>query len=166
MQYGDYQAWLKGFLDRKPSQNSFDDGKIDMSECTQEWFNHLVDHQHAIWEKDLIYVFAIFDKFGKHIGMLNLATLARNDLLWGELGYVIHNQFWKMGYAFESLIALLDKADSVFNYHRIEANIHPDNTISKSLIQKLGFCYECRREKFIYENNQWVDRDIYYKNLY
>lgn len=31
----DYDSWLKGFLERKPSQYQYDDGLIDMSICTK-----------------------------------------------------------------------------------------------------------------------------------
>lgn len=40
----DYQEWLRGFEQRAHSQNRHDQGKIDMSECTQDWFEDLVNN--------------------------------------------------------------------------------------------------------------------------
>ncbi|MFP3359792.1 N-acetyltransferase, partial [Planococcus sp. SIMBA_143] len=42
----DYQNWLREFNARHPSQHPYDPGKMDMSECTEEWFRDLVNkHQ-------------------------------------------------------------------------------------------------------------------------
>ena len=38
----DYQSWYKGFNDREESKNKFDDGFIDMSICTESWFEELL----------------------------------------------------------------------------------------------------------------------------
>lgn len=40
LQKGDYENWLHEFKQRNPSQNRHDQGQIDMSECTLEWFCH------------------------------------------------------------------------------------------------------------------------------
>lgn len=165
LQEQDYDAWLQGFTQRSASQHAFDDGLLDMSECTEDWFRNLVKHHQNLWQTDKMYIVAVFDKEHNHIGMLNLATLVRDNMQWGELGYTIHNQYWRNGYAFESLSGLLQVANSHFKFHRIEANIHPDNQASLGLINKLGFEFECRRKNYYWENNQWSDRLIYYKNF-
>ncbi len=49
LKYDDYENWLSEFEKRYPSQNRHDQGKIDMSECTREWFHKLVDkHQELL----------------------------------------------------------------------------------------------------------------------
>ena len=50
------------------------------------------------------------------------------------------------------------------SYHRIEAHINHDNTPSIKLIESVGMDFECMRKGFIYENNEWTDHLVYYKN--
>lgn len=163
---GDYDAWYQGFDSRKVSQHAFDDGQLDMSICDLDWFQNLVAHHQELWEKDDTYIFAVFDKTGQHIGMLNIATLVRTNMQWGELGYFIHNQHWRKGFAYEALSALVEASWKELGFHHLEAQISPKNNASQQLAEKLGFVYECRRSKFAFEDGQWVDRDIYSKNLH
>lgn len=41
LNYENYESWLKGFNNRRDSQNKFDDGKLDMSICTFECLRNL-----------------------------------------------------------------------------------------------------------------------------
>ncbi|UNA86627.1 hypothetical protein L6Q64_00340 [Staphylococcus pseudintermedius] len=50
------QKWI---LERKPSQYQYDDGLMDMSICTESWFEDLVKKHHELIEKDDMYIFAI-----------------------------------------------------------------------------------------------------------
>ncbi|VTS47311.1 acetyltransferase, GNAT family [Streptococcus porcinus] len=162
----DYEAWYQGFEGRKVSQHAFDDGQLDMSVCDLKWFQQLVTRHQELWEKDDTYIFAIFDKKGQHLGMLNITTLARTNMQWGELGYFIHNQHWRKGFAYEALSALVEASWKELGFHRLEAQISPGNRASQQLAEKLGFVYECRRPKFAFEDGQWVDQDIYSRNLH
>lgn len=163
---GDYDAWYQGFDSRKVSQHAFDDGRLDMTVCDPQWFQSLVARHQELWDKDDTYIFAAFDKSDQHLGMLNIATLARTNMQWGELGYFIHNQHWRKGFAYEALSALIEASWKELGFHHLEAQISPENRASQQLAEKLGFVYECRRSKFAFEDGQWVDKDIYSKNLH
>ena len=90
----DYENWLNGFENRYPSQNRYDQGKIDMSECTLEWFYQLVEKHQELALADNTYIFGVFRKSdGTHLGMIDFSTLARDDFQWGRVGYTIHNQY-------------------------------------------------------------------------
>ncbi|MFC6178788.1 GNAT family N-acetyltransferase [Weissella sagaensis] len=162
----DYESWFKGFSQRQPSQNPFDEGLLDMSICTQEWFNELVQKHDTLRQADDTYIFAIFDKKTQHhIGMIDIATLARANMNWGEIGYFIHNQLWRKGYAFEALTAILKLASNQLGFHRIEAHVSIPNTPSQELLKKLGFSFETTREKFMFEFGEWADKKVYFYNL-
>ena len=162
---GDYENWLKGFENRFPSQNRHDQGKIDMSECTLEWFHNLVHKHQELALSDSTYIFGVFKKTdGSHIGMIDFSTLARDDFQWGRIGYTIHNQYWRNGYGKESVSAALRLAFEQIKLHRIEAHINLDNTPSIKLIESVGMTFECIRKGFIYENDEWTDHLVYYKN--
>ncbi|WEV45086.1 GNAT family N-acetyltransferase [Streptococcaceae bacterium ESL0687] len=162
----DYEEWFTGYSKRQKSQNIFDEGLLDMSICNQEWFNNLVKKHDKLRENDNIYIFAIFDqKSGQHIGMIDIATLARGNMDWGEIGYLIHNNLWRQGYAFEALQATLKFASEHLKFHRIEAHVSPENTPSKNLLAKLGFTFEVTRKNFMFEFGKWSDKDIYFYNF-
>lgn len=161
----DYENWLNEFNNRHPSQHRHDEGKIDMSECTQEWFDNLVDkHQELAWT-DIAHVFGVFRKEdGIHLGMIDFSTLARDDFQWGRIGYTIHNQYWRKGYGKETVKEGLKIAFNHLKFHRIEAHINLDNSASFNLAESVGMEYECTRKRFIFEFGEWTDNLIYYRN--
>lgn len=65
----DYSNWLIQFINRMPSQHKYDEGKVDMSICTEEWFGELVDRHQQMASDDKVYVFGVFRKEDNvHIG--------------------------------------------------------------------------------------------------
>ncbi len=160
----DYNEWLFGFENRFPSQSHHDQGKIDMSGCTREWFHYLVDKHQKFALEDTAHIFGVFRKEdGRHLGMIDFSTLARDDFQWGRIGYTIHNQYWKKGYGREAVYEALLIAFDYLNFHRIEAHINLDNTTSIKLVKSVGMKFECFRKGFIFENNEWTDHLIYFK---
>lgn len=161
----DYRNWLSAFNNRYPSQNRFDKGKMDMSECTEEWFKSLVnDHQErAINDKE--YIFGVFRKFdSNHIGFVDFSTLIRDNFQWARMGYTIHNQFWRKGYGEEAVTGAINFGFENLHYHRIEAHIDPANLPSIGLAKKVGMTFECIRNSFILESDRWIDQCVYYIN--
>ncbi|WP_153462172.1 MULTISPECIES: GNAT family N-acetyltransferase [Sediminibacillus] len=161
----DYDNWLTQFKARQPSRYKYDRGKIDMTECTENWFTALVEKHRALAAVDDAYIFGIFRKAdGTHLGMIDFSTYERGAFQWGRIGYTIHNQFWRNGYGKEAVKAALQMALTDLGYHRIEAHINLDNNPSINLAVSCGMEYECTRKGFIYEFDQWTDNLIYYKN--
>lgn len=97
--------------------------------------------------------------------MIDIATLARADFQWGSFGYTIHNQYWRKGYGKEAVSEALHIAFEHLKFHRIEAHINLDNIPSKKLAESVGMAFECVRKGFIYENDEWTDHFVYYKNF-
>ncbi|PJN66529.1 hypothetical protein PAEAM_01720 [Paenibacillus sp. GM1FR] len=165
LQKDDYENWLYEFENRHPSQHRHDKGKMDMSECTLDWFHDLVDRHQELARTDAVYVFGVFRKQdGTHLGMIDIATLARDHFQWGSFGYTIHNQYWRKGYGKEAVNGALHIAFEHLKFHRIEAHINVDNTPSMKLAKSVGMEFECLRKGFIHENNEWTDHLVYYKN--
>ncbi|MCR6109700.1 GNAT family N-acetyltransferase [Bacillus sp. A301a_S52] len=165
LQKADYENWLNEFENRYPSQYRHDQGKIDMSECTQEWFHNLVDKHQELALTDTAYIFGVFQKTdGTHLGMVDFSILAREDFQWGRIGYTIHNQYWRKGYGKEAVKEAINMAFKHLKFHRIEAHINLDNSASINLAESVGLEYECTRKRFIFEFGEWTDNLIYYKN--
>jgi [ribosomal protein S5]-alanine N-acetyltransferase len=161
----DYSNWLTQFENRLPAQHKYDEGKVDMSICTEEWFGKLVDNHQQMASDDKVYVFGIFRKEDNaHLGAIDFSTIMRDDFQWARFGYTIHNQFWRRGYGKESVKEAINLAFEKLNYHRIEAHINLDNTPSIKLAESIGMEFECIRKGFIYEFNEWTDNLIYYIN--
>ncbi|WP_257348727.1 GNAT family N-acetyltransferase [Pseudalkalibacillus decolorationis] len=161
----DYQNWLTQHENRLPSQYKYDNGKSDMSECTEQWFIAMVENHQQSALSDRDYIFGVFHKKdGDHLGSVDISTLIRYDFQWGRIGYTIHNQFWRQGYGKESLNGALELAFRQLNFHRIEAHINVDNIASINLAESVGMKYECTRKGFIYEFGEWTDNLVYYIN--
>ncbi|WP_339212670.1 GNAT family protein [Solibacillus sp. FSL W8-0372] len=161
----DYSAWLSAFENRHPSQHKYDEGRIDMSICTKEWFEDMIHNHQRKAIEDSVYVFGVFLKEdATHIGSIDFSTIMREDFQWARFGYTIHNQFWQQGYGKEAVKAAISLAFDKLNYHRIEAHINLDNTASIKLAESVGLQYECIRKGFIFEFGEWTDNLIYYIN--
>ncbi|UCZ53487.1 GNAT family N-acetyltransferase [Bacillus shivajii] len=162
---GDYEAWLTGFENRRPSQHRHDEGKMDMNDCTEGWFHAIVDNHQKIAKEDQAYVFGVFRKEdGAHLGAVDFSTIERENFQWARFGYSIHNQYWRKGYGKEAVAAALKLAFNKLHYHRIEAHINLDNTASIRLVESVGMEYECVRKGFIDEFGGWTDNLVYFKN--
>ncbi|MGT2774691.1 GNAT family N-acetyltransferase [Streptococcus hyovaginalis] len=164
--FDDYEVWYRAYSERKPSQSAYDDGYIDMMPCTKTWFEELVLRHRQLADNDEQYIVAIFTQSGRHLGMIDIVTLARANMNWCELGYFIHNQEWRQGYASEALSALIGHLYPCLDFHRIEAHVSLGNDPSRQLLEKLGFRLEVIREQFMFEDGEWIDKAVYVKNLH
>lgn len=162
----DYMNWYTQYDNRLPSQSKYDDGRpSNMLESTREWFVEWINGFHESAAKDETYVFGIFRKEDDvNVGKLEISTILRREYQWAMMGYSIHNQFWKSGYATESVLKATESFFANLGFHRIELHINVDNYPSIRLAERTGFHFECIRSKFSYENDQWTDFRIYYKN--
>ncbi|WP_332645218.1 GNAT family N-acetyltransferase [Lysinibacillus sp. 54212] len=161
----DYLHWLTQFNNRMPSQHKYDDGKIDMSICTIDWFEKLVHNHQRMASEDKVYVFGIFRKEDHvHLGTVDFSTIMRDEFQWARCGYTIHNHFWSQGYGKESVKGAIRLAFEKLHYHRIEAHINLDNTPSIKLAESVGMRFECVRKGFIFEFDEWTDNLIYFIN--
>lgn len=55
------------------------------------------------------------------------------------LGYDLKPSFWNRGIASEAVRAALEFSRSFIGPHRVQAEVHPDNTASLKMLRKLGF---------------------------
>lgn len=166
LDFSDYDSWLLSFSEREESKYRHDKGKIDLTDRNKKWFNNFVDNHRKLFENDEMYIFSIFNKKGKHLGMIDIVTIERENFQWGECGFYIHNQFWNNGFAYESMLKVLEIANKELGFHRLEAHVNLDNKPSSNLLKKLGFEFECTRKGFIYEFGEWTDNHIYFMNLH
>lgn len=59
-----------------------------------------------------------------------------------ELGYELASAFWGRGLMPEAVAAVLGFGFTTMGLHSVEAHIHPENTGSRRVLEKLGFAQE------------------------
>lgn len=157
----DYQAWHTAMVERRPRQHKYDD-LISLDGLDATWFAKACKLHQESALNDHGYNWTVFHKqTHQHLGKIDLFTIQRNVFQWANLGYCIHNQFWRQGFAKEAVTAVLKAGFETLHYHRIEAAINLDNHASIGLVESLGMRRECIRRGFWYEHEQWVDHLIY-----
>lgn len=162
LELSDYQACYDALAGHLPKQHQYDDGQVDLEELDADWFTDACELHRESALKDYCYNWVVFHKeTHQHLGKIDLLTIHRGVFQWANLGYVIHNQFWRQGFGKEAVTAAIKAGFEKLQYHRIEAAINLDNHASIALVESVGMRRECIRRRYWYENDQWVDHLIY-----
>jgi ribosomal-protein-alanine N-acetyltransferase len=96
---------------------------------------------------------------GAIVGMITLFHIIRRSLQSACVGYVIAVPHMRQGYATEALQSVLAFAFERLKLHRVEANIHPDNTASIALVRRAGFTLEGCSRRYLKIRGQWLDHE-------
>ncbi len=78
-----------------------------------------------------------------------------------EIGYELHQAYWKQGIMAEAVSAILGCGFSELKLHRIEANPLAGNTSSRSLLLKLGFTYEGTLRQRVFFRDHFEDQEYF-----
>ncbi|QDQ28933.1 GNAT family N-acetyltransferase [Chitinimonas arctica] len=90
-------------------------------------------------------------------GLFRWNKVYRNCLL----GYELGRPHWGQGLMSEALRGILRYGFDQMQLNRIQAEIHPDNTASQLLVERLGFQREGRHRQQGYWAGQFHDLDCY-----
>jgi RimJ/RimL family protein N-acetyltransferase len=80
---------------------------------------------------------------GEFVGDCGLTPQESKGTLEIEVGYHVRKDLQGYGYATEAAAACRDHARDVLNTKRLIAIIHPDNTPSQRVAEKIGLAHEC-----------------------
>ncbi|OQY88522.1 MAG: hypothetical protein B6D38_09140 [Anaerolineae bacterium UTCFX1] len=106
------------------------------------------------------YVYGIFNhEETRLLGGTGLHTRLNEKQL--EIGYWIHQDFIKQGFAAESTAALIKAAFEIIRVHRIEIHCDPRNRASAAVPRKLGFTHEGTLRAKTPFLNGWSDSMIW-----
>jgi RimJ/RimL family protein N-acetyltransferase len=97
---------------------------------------------------------------GKLIGTAMLSIVSAEHRR-GEIGYVIHPDWWGRGIATEAAGMLLELGFQELGLHRIEATTRPDNTASWHVLEKIGMRREGLIRDHLFLRGAWVDSLAY-----
>ncbi len=107
------------------------------------------------------YTFAIENRMDKEfIGLFGL-KLGNAKYKRGEVWYKIHSDYWKKGYATESLKAVINFGFENLKLHRIEAGCAVENIGSFKVLEKGGMIREGRLRQVLPLKSGWSDNFEY-----
>jgi len=73
----------------------------------------------------------------------DIGVFSKKDNVIGEMAWYLAPKYWRMGYATEAGLAVIDYMFSELNYCKLTAQIDNTNIPSCRLAKKLGFNLEC-----------------------
>ena len=107
------------------------------------------------------YTFAIENRLDREfIGLFGL-KLGNEKYKRAEVWYKIHSDFWKKGYATESLKAVINFGFESLQLHRIEAGCAVENIGSIKVLEKSGMLREGRLRQVLPLKSGWSDNFEY-----
>ena len=89
------------------------------------------------------------------VGAIDLRVNAEHQR--AEVGYVIYRPWWSMGYATESLRAVLNFGFETLQLRRIESHFFENNPASGRVMQKAGMTFEGRFRRHIIKWGEVLD---------
>lgn len=96
------------------------------------------------------------------IGYIGIFRIKKEDHR-GEIGYMILPEFWRKGYASEALKAIEKLAFMHFKFHSLEADIDPENTSSRKVVESNGYALEAHFKENLFWQGKYLDSVIYSK---
>lgn len=103
---------------------------------------------------------ATSDRPARLIGELYF-TISNLESSRGEIGWTLHPDFYRKGYATEAAATVLDLAFGTVGLHRVYAELDPRNDASIALCKKLGMREEAHFVQDLWFKGEWADTGIY-----
>lgn len=124
--------------------------------------HNLIDHWRKLHENGQGMRWGMYLKpFNKLIGNLGFKNV--NGEAHVNIGYALMPYYWRRGFTYEAMVAIIDELFEHLNVRRIEATVLTNNTASINLLHKLGF----NRIAYL-KNNYFFDsafHDVYVYTL-
>ncbi|MCL6458736.1 MAG: GNAT family N-acetyltransferase [Gorillibacterium sp.] len=99
----------------------------------------------------------ILKENGQLIGGCSLVLNGTN----GEIGYCLHPEFWRKGYASEAGAELIRYSLEERGGHRIYATCRPENTDSAKVMERIGMKKEGHLREHLYSKGRFHDSFLY-----
>lgn len=122
---------------------------------------NLINHFHTIYQEKKGIRWGIQLKDNERI----IGTIGFN--LWSqkykraELGFEIHPDYWRQGYASEVIPEILHYGFRELRLARIGAVVFLENEASSHLLLNLGFEYEGTLRNYMYQNGSFFNTHVY-----
>ncbi|TQR19004.1 GNAT family N-acetyltransferase [Psychrobacillus vulpis] len=107
------------------------------------------------------FIFAIIEKENEKMvgaGEFNIRDVRNKN---GEIGYIVHTDYWGKGIATEVAKLLIEFGFSQFQLHRIYATCDPKNIASSKVLEKIGMTKEVQIREDLFVKDGWRDSLLY-----
>lgn len=98
---------------------------------------------------------------GVLVGQLTIGNIVRGSLNSGYAGYWVDERVAGRGVMPTTLAMVVDHCFTRVGLHRVEANIRPENTASRRVVEKLGFRDEGIRLRYLHIDGAYRDHHCY-----
>lgn len=98
---------------------------------------------------------------GVLVGQLTVSSVIRGSLESASVGYWVDQRIAGRGVMPSALALSVDHCLGPVGLHRIEANVRPENTASRRVVEKLGFREEGLRRRLLHIDGDWRDHLCY-----
>lgn len=97
---------------------------------------------------------------GDVVGIVEVTVRSRR---WrcAEVGYTVHPDHWRRGYATRMARLAVDFAFAELRMHRVEATCDPRNVGSARVLRNIGMTHEGRRRHSLEIRDGWRDSDLF-----
>ena len=95
------------------------------------------------------------------VGQVTVGNVVRGPLNSGYVGYWVDERVAGRGIMTTALALVIDHCFTMAVLHRIEANIRPENTASRRVVEKLGFRNEGVRLRYLEVDGAYRDHVSY-----
>ena len=160
-QHSDYRAWAS-LRERSRDFLSPWEPTWAADHLTRKGFtNRVYWAQRSIAGGTAVPVFLINRSDGNLLGAITLDHIRRGPAQAGTTGYWIGEPHARMGYMREAIEGLVHYAFTELDLSRIEAACLPENTASRSLLEKCGYKYECVAQSYLQIAGRWRTHVLY-----
>jgi ribosomal-protein-alanine N-acetyltransferase len=94
---------------------------------------------------------------GKLAGQVTASNVVRGAFDSASVGYWVDGALAGRGVLPTALAMLVDHCFDTVGLHRVEANIRPENTASRRVVEKLGFREEALHLRYLFIDGAWRD---------
>lgn len=98
---------------------------------------------------------------GALIGVYNIAEIVRGRFLNGYLGYYAFEPHAGRGLMRAAMALVFEHAFEQLGLHRLQANVQPDNTASRALLEATGWREEGFAPRYLHIEGDWRDHVMY-----
>jgi [ribosomal protein S5]-alanine N-acetyltransferase len=98
---------------------------------------------------------------GEFVGQLTIGSIVRGSLNSGYAGYWVDQRVAGRGVMPAALALAVDHCFGPVGLHRVEANVRPENTASRRVVEKLGFRDEGMRLRYLHIAGAYRDHICY-----
>ncbi|MFD2674345.1 GNAT family N-acetyltransferase [Gulosibacter bifidus] len=103
----------------------------------------------------------VMEHEGELVGQLTVGNIQYGAVMAGTIGYWISPEVAGRGFTPTAVALVTDYCFQEIGLHRMEICIRPENAASLRVVEKLGFTYEGRRNRYIHIDGDWRDHYCY-----